>query len=521
MICVRSLFLAAFLLGLASHIGLGAGVGDAAGPVSLVDTEGTEVVINNYADRPGTVFLFLSARSDAVAKTIATVDRLYNKHRRLGVLYIGICSNSVESAEELRDFAQKRGLRFAVYRDPAARLARQWGIGTVPAAVLVDRRGKIAHRGGLETEGLQLALDAAIVNGSTPPTDGVSVRATPIDNPGPKRTQPDLYGAPAFASELIFERIRGAVAHHCSTITETPRGDLLCLWYGGSYESADDQTLFLARRPKGSRIWEPPQAILRNAQHPPGNGIVFVDGQKNVWIVWCRMETPRPRERGTGWDNCRLMYRVSQDDGRTWSADRAFLDGDKLRAVPRNPPLRLPNGDLMLAVEAYTRDQSGSAFLIGADGGVRWTIGGFIAAGSQPALVERHDGSLFALLREKPRLLQTTSSDGGHTWSKAVPSSIPNPDAGITMTRLSNGHLVLVFNDSETKRTPLSVARSLDEGATWEAPMNLESNPGEYSYPCVIQTADGRIHVSYTFRRYAIKHVEFNEDWIVHTERPD
>jgi predicted neuraminidase len=79
----------------------------------------------------------------------------------------------------------------------------------------------------------------------------------------------------------------------------------------------------------------------------------------------------------------------------------------------------------------------------------------------------------------------------------------------------------LVFNDSETKRTPLSVARSVDEGLTWESPMNLESNPGEYSYPCAIQTADGRIHVSYTFRRYAIKHVEFNEDWIIHTERPD
>ena len=89
------------------------------------------------------------------------------------------------------------------------------------------------------------------------------------------------------------------------------------------------------------------------------------------------------------------------------------------------------------------------------------------------------------------------------------------------MTRLADGNLVLVFNDSDSKRTPLSVARSLDEGRTWETPLHLESNPGEYAYPCVIQTSDGRIHVSYTFRRYAIKHVEFNEDWLVHTERPN
>jgi predicted neuraminidase/peroxiredoxin len=520
MISVRSVLLAAFLVGIAARAVLAAELGDAAGPVPLVDAERTKLVVKDYGDRAGTVFVFLSARSDAVAKTIAVVNRLYRKHRRLGVLYVGICSNGVESAEELRDFAQKRGVIFTIYRDPAARIARQWDIRAVPAAVLVDRGGKIAHRGGLESEGLQLALDAAIVNGIARPDDGASVQPTPIDEPGSKRTHPDLYGSPAFASELVFERISGAVAHHCSTIAETPRGDLLCLWYGGSYESADDQSLFLVRRPKGSRIWERPQAILRNAQNPPGNAVIFVDGRQHVWIVWCRMESPRPRRRGGGWNNCRLMYRVSQDDGRTWTADREFL-GEALRAVPRNPPLRLSNGDLILAVEAHTSEQNGSAFLIGVDEGTRWSLGGFVTGGSQPALVERGDGALFALLREAPRLTKTTSHDGGRTWSKAVPSNIRNPDAGITMTRLSNGHLILVFNDSETKRTPLSVARSLDDGSTWEAPMNLETNPGEYSYPCIIQTADGRIHVSYTFRRYAIKHVEFNEDWIVHTERPN
>ena len=102
-----------------------------------------------------------------------------------------------------------------------------------------------------------------------------------------------------------------------------------------------------------------------------------------------------------------------------------------------------------------------------------------------------------------------------------MPTAPKNPDSGITMTKLTNGHLLLVYNDSQTKRTPLSIVRSTDEGRSWEEPRQLESNPGEYSYPCVIQTADGQIHVSYTFRRYAIKHVELNEDWLVHVERPD
>jgi predicted neuraminidase len=89
------------------------------------------------------------------------------------------------------------------------------------------------------------------------------------------------------------------------------------------------------------------------------------------------------------------------------------------------------------------------------------------------------------------------------------------------MTKLANGHLVLVFNDSQTSRTPLSICRSLDEGRTWEKPLNLETNPGEYSYPCIIQSSDGKIQITYTYRRYAIKHVELNEEWLVHLQRPN
>ena len=52
-------------------------------------------------------------------------------------------------------------------------------------------------------------------------------------------------------------------------------------------------------------------------------------------------------------------------------------------------------------------------------------------------------------------------------------------------------------------------------------PLELESNPGEYSYPCIIQTKDGKIHMTYTYRRYTIKHVEMNENWLIHTDRPN
>ena len=63
-----------------------------------------------------------------------------------------------------------------------------------------------------------------------------------------------------------------------------------------------------------------------------------------------------------------------------------------------------------------------------------------------------------------------------------------------------------MFNRSETERTPLNVAISKD-GRTWQDILVLEKEPGEYSYPAVIQTKDGMVHITYTWKRRRIKHV--------------
>ena len=55
-------------------------------------------------------------------------------------------------------------------------------------------------------------------------------------------------------------------------------------------------------------------------------------------------------------------------------------------------------------------------------------------------------------------------------------------------------------------RTPLVAAISAD-GKTWKTFATLESEPGEFSYPAVIQTADGRVHVTYTWKRQRVRHV--------------
>jgi alpha-L-rhamnosidase len=55
------------------------------------------------------------------------------------------------------------------------------------------------------------------------------------------------------------------------------------------------------------------------------------------------------------------------------------------------------------------------------------------------------------------------------------------------------------------RRTPLNVAISAD-AVTWQAALVLEDTPGEYSYPAVVQAADGMVHITYTWQRKKIRH---------------
>jgi len=132
-----------------------------------------------------------------------------------------------------------------------------------------------------------------------------------------------------------------------------------------------------------------------------------------------------------------------------------------------------------------------------------------------------------------------------------TPRPPPLRQAGIEAFPLKSGNIVIVFNDCTGKtgkkpcvggRTPLRVALSTDGGKTFptrrdlqvkdddEKKDELEEDEGEereegqgkspkkkgveFSYPSVLQTADGTIHVAYTYDRKCIKYVAFMESWI-------
>jgi len=138
----------------------------------------------------------------------------------------------------------------------------------------------------------------------------------------------------------------------------------------------------------------------------------------------------------------------------------------------------------------------------------------------QPTLVPLQGDRMLMLLRDgrSSRSIHTAySDDNGWTWSQALPSSLPNPDAAVDALRLRDGRILLVYNDATNGRENLRLALSSDDGRTWSTgPVVEQGINQEYSYPNLVEDQRGRIHLTYTWRRESIKHVIFNLAWLDH-----
>jgi predicted neuraminidase len=128
----------------------------------------------------------------------------------------------------------------------------------------------------------------------------------------------------------------------------------------------------------------------------------------------------------------------------------------------------------------------------------------------QPTILNYKDGTLQLLCRSRNNNInESWSKDKGLTWSAVLPTQLPNNNSGIDAVTLSNGKQLLIFNPIIKGRNKLALAVS-DDGKKWEAAVLLENDSNqeaEYSYPAIIQSKDGLIHITYTWNRKLIKHL--------------
>ena len=304
--------------------------------------------------------------------------------------------------------------------------------------------------------------------------------------------------------EFVFETAPFPSVH-ASTIVETKEG-LVAAWFGGTREGASDVGIWVSRRLNGT--WTPPVEVGTGVQtdgtrHPTWNPVLFQLRQGELTLFY--KVGPSPRE---WWG----MARTSSDNGRTWSDARRLADG--FLGPVKNKPVKLSDGTIIAPSSTESRDTPSTwrvHFERSEDGGRTWKIvrpaSGAPIDAIQPSILVHADGRLQAVGRTRSgQLFETWSSDRGQTWSALALIALPNPNAGTDAVTLKDGRHLLVYNHTPKGRTPLNIALSRD-GKTWQSVRALETEPGEYSYPAVIQTSDGRVHVTYTWRRERIKHV--------------
>lgn len=323
------------------------------------------------------------------------------------------------------------------------------------------------------------------------------------------------------AREFLFETAPFPSVH-ASTIAETPEG-LVAAWFGGTREGAADVGIWISRRMKNG--WTAPVEVATGAQtdgtrHPCWNPVLFVLPDKTLALFYKVGPTPR-----TWWG----MVRTSKDHGQSWSAATRLPDG--ILGPIKNKPVRLSDGTILSPSSTETDEQPSLwrvHFERSTDGGRTWTVvrpaptpDGRELHAIQPSILVHGEGRLQAIGRSRAqRIFETWSSDGGRSWSALTLTSLPNPSAGTDAVSLRDGRHLVVYNHTAKGRTPLNIAVSRD-GQLWSAATVLETEPGEYSYPAVIQTSDGLVHVTYTWKRERIRHAVIDPSKIRETAMPD
>jgi predicted neuraminidase len=346
---------------------------------------------------------------------------------------------------------------------------------------------------------------------------------------------------------------------HGSSIVALANGDFLAVWFQGSGErTADDVRIMGARLEKGKTVWSKPFVAADTKGLPDCNPVVFLNSKGKLFLVWIAVQ-------GNQWEGSILRTRTStnfnQPGAPVWEwqdnilikpgkefeeeiqqkfkempelehgwAGYAPLYDDLIVEASKNKvnrsigwmtrikPLILENGRILLPL--YSDGYNLSICAISDDNGETWKASKPIVGRGpiQPALVVRKNGDIVAYMRDSgdapARVHKSISKDNGESWSYSVKTEIPN-EASVEILNLKDGRWAFLGNDIIDGRYRLVLMLSDDEGETWKWKEYHENDNkqggGSYSYPCLIQTADGLLHITYSSRtaetEKSIKHL--------------
>ena len=299
-------------------------------------------------------------------------------------------------------------------------------------------------------------------------------------------TAADYFREGIVQEEFIYETAPFPQCH-ASTIVQTEDGKIVAAWFGGTREKHPDVGIWLSRRV--DQRWTAPVEVANGVEsadkrYPCWNPVLFQPARGPLLLFYKVGPSP-----STWWG----VLKTSNDGGQTWSAASRLPDG--ILGPIKNKPVELPGGKILCG---SSTEHAGWRvhFEWTTDLGKTWSKTepvndpGQVGA-IQPALLVHPDGAVQAVGRsQQGKIWETWSRDQGATWS---PMSL----TGAAQSQLRTGRrhagrrTARAGVQSHAPRPqPVECGPSAD-GKKWQAALVLEREPGEYSYPAVIQ-ARGR-----------------------------
>lgn len=357
------------------------------------------------------------------------------------------------------------------------------------------------------------------------------------------------------------------VQNHASFIAELPGGDLGCVWFGGTQEGIPDISVYFSRLQRGATRWTDAVKLSDDPTRSEQNPLLFTAPDGALWLLWTA-------QLGGNQDTALVRRRISRDAGNSWSPIETLIpEKPGFGTFIRSRIVVNARGEWLLPIWRCTKPPAGawtgnldtSSVLISRDQGATWDESAVpdSTGTCHMSIVPGAKGELLAFYRSRwaDHVYRSVSTDDGHTWSAPLPTVLPNNNSSVMALTLNSGAVALCYNESSAAdatgrraslyddiggeddaapapstlreafwgapRAPLTLAVSDDGGLTWPHRRNLEVGDGfcmtnnskdrlnrEFSYPSLCQSADGTIHVAFTYWRQAIKYVRVSEAWI-------
>ena len=385
--------------------------------------------------------------------------------------------------------------------------------------------------------------------------------ALPLASKGP-------FYSTRFASSDLDEFV------HASSVTSLPDGGLMAVWFAGSREGAADVQVRGARFDAIAAEWgeelvlatrESTQKATQKHIRKLGNPVIALAPDNRLWLFYVSVSIG-------GWAGSAINAMYSDDLGKTWSTPRQLITTPFLNisTLVRNAPVFHRDGTIGLPVYHEFLGKFAEYLYISPNGEV--TGKSRISKGNdslQPTVVPMDEQHAVAMLRyagaSHHRVLASRTADAGRTWSKPYPIDPANPNSALAAVATPNHGLLVALNDLEDGRFRLRLMETDSSLDLWKPVIDLDESPDpegnpftpevyreiigdkfrlssgprrlslvdefltnldkrvckthgcdfEYEYPYFIRSADGLYHLVYSWNNTFIKHVSFNDAWLL------